>query len=61
MPNPKVTLTCTLDQYHALSLAADTKRGTLTKVDAGALRALLLDHGRLIKYAKDQEAVEGYL
>lgn len=53
----KVQLTCTLDQYHHLGVAANgTKRGAKTvKVDRQALMNLIIDHGRVLARVRPEE------
>lgn len=56
----KVRLDTTQEQFDGLHKAADTKRGTMCKVDKKALVALLIDHGRLVGYASSFGALEGH-
>lgn len=56
----KVRLECSHEALHKLGLATETKRGTMIKVPKDALIALLIDHGRLIKYI-GRDNLEGIL
>ena len=44
----KVRLTCTLDRFNSLALAADRGRSKHVAVLRQALKDLMLDHGRLL-------------
>lgn len=56
----KVKLDLTHDDLNTLTLAADAKRGQLTKVPKEALKAILIDYSRLIKYI-GRDNLEGVL
>jgi hypothetical protein len=58
MPN-RISLELTNDELHTLALLGQTKRGTLTKVPKALLNRLLIDHGRLIRYCKEQGVLKG--
>ena len=57
----KLTLHCTHDDYHGLSVAVGNARdGSVhIKVDKAALGRLIADHGNLIARLKDTGELEG--
>lgn len=55
----KVKLELSHDDLHTLATLGQTKRGTLTKIPKVLLNKLLVDHTRLVQYAKSQDALSG--
>lgn len=60
MSHGKVSLELTPDELHTLATLGQSKRGHLVKIPKVLLNKMIVDHTRLIKYAKSHEALEGF-
>lgn len=55
----KVKLELSDADLHTLATLGDSKRGTLVKVPKVLLNKMIVDHTRLVQYAKSCYALEG--
>lgn len=52
-----ITLELSPEDLHTLALSAETKRGTHVRIPKALIKKMMVDHTRLVQYAKSQEAL----
>jgi len=52
-----LTLELSPDDLHTLAISAETKRGTHVRIPKALIKKMMVDHTRLVQYAKSQGAL----